>query len=238
MNRQQVNLLDADLLPKRQQLPSSAILLLPLVVLVGLLAMYGHSRWKLNDLRHQLTTLTDQETVLITQLEQTTRTFPRQEKDPELERRIQVLADEKALKVRVLETLKGRTLSNTEGFAGQLEAIANQWPEGLWMKSLTIADAGGELRITGFATAAVQPPNLVASLGKSAQLSGTGFRTFRITRGKDERGTLRFELDTRRVEPEPEEENNPAPQNAFGLPAGGDSLSPQVALRALQGMTQ
>lgn len=203
--RQQVNLLDPALIPRREAFPAFMILLLPLLVLAALTAWYGYARWELGEVRRELTKLAGQESVLITQLARMVEQFPRLEKDPRLEARLQELTDEKGLKLRVLETLKGRTLTNTEGFARHLDAIARQWVEGTWMESLEIDGAGERLRLTGYAVAAALPARLVTSLGEAPPLHGTSFRTFRITQPDDAERPLYFELDTLRVAP-PEEQ--------------------------------
>lgn len=215
--RQQVNLLDPELLPKREPFHSSLILLLPVVTLLALFAYYGYARWELTKVRGDFTQLAQQEEQLISELTETVTKHPRKERDPMLDQRIKELGEEKVLKLRVLETLKGRTLSNTEGFANHLAAISDQWLEGVWLKRVVVDGAGGNLRLTGYTTTAALPPQLVENLGKLEPLSGTGYRTFRITRAKNRAGVLHFELDTRRVDPTPEEEAANELANTQGL---------------------
>ena len=239
--KQQVNLLDPELLPKKEPLSSALIMLMPLVVAVALLAFYGYARWELNQVRTDLTKLTAAEETLIQQLEQTVTKFPRQERDTALEQKIRDLGDEKALKLQVLETLKGRTLGNTQGFADHLETISTQWLEGLWLRKVVVDGDAGELRLTGYTTGPTLPPKLVENLGKKAPLTGTDFRTFRISSIERQGGILKFELDTRRVEPVVEEieEYGPGIPGMPGMPGMPADFGGTQGLAAMQqGLSQ
>ena len=126
----------------------------------------------------------------------------------------------------MLETLKGRTLTNTAGFAAQLEAISERWVEGNWLTSLEVADNGTTLRLTGFALGATDTPLLVERLTRDGPLEGIGFRTFRVTRSETHPDRLRFVLDTRRITPEEQkalekEEATDSTKNLIPISAGG-----------------
>jgi hypothetical protein len=210
---QRINLLDPELEPKKERFPGILILVIPLLVTLLLGFAYGYLWWRHNESASRLLDLELQEESLINQLEETIRVFPRKEKDARLEARIQALADEKALKLRVLETLRGKTLTNTEGFSTHLRAIASHWVDDAWLEQFEISGAGGRIRLVGRSRNAEQPTRLIRQLGNSKPFIGIAFRTFEMERivpeaaGPAAEGeapqfvpptSIRFELDTQR----------------------------------------
>ncbi len=192
---QQVNLYQP-ILRRQEKVFSSATLVQALaVVAAALLAIWGYGAWQVHALDRQVQLARGQQAQSEARLQQLQRLYPEPVRDRALAGRVAAAEKELAQKRRVLHALSERAFGNTAGFVDQLQGLARQSVEGLWLSELELAAGGTRLRLRGNALAPELVPRYLQRLSAEPVFAGTEFQTFLMQRAADDR-SIAFLLST------------------------------------------
>ncbi|SCZ64964.1 PilN domain-containing protein [Thiohalomonas denitrificans] len=199
---QQINLYQP--IFKRQEKVFSAKTLLQagLLVVVGLVAVYGYGLWQTVKLDERVEAFEQQRGAALKRLQQVSNQFPAPKRDPALQTRLQQLEKELAGKQRVVKALDSPRFGNRKGFTDRLEAFARQRPQRLWLQHVSLREGGDDIILAGSTYQPEQVPQFVQRLGQEGSLTGFTFRRLLITRSEEEAGRVDFTL---RSQPEKKE---------------------------------
>lgn len=133
---------------------------------------------------------------LMLNLQERSQFLAQRNADPALVAKLQQLERESADKGKVLDLLAGKTLGNTAGFSSHLAALGRRYPDGLWLRQVTISDGGREMAIRGRALDAALVPRFIAALQQEPAFRGTSFQRFVLENPPGGSGTVSFTLAT------------------------------------------
>jgi hypothetical protein len=182
---QQVNLYQPIFRAQPKVFSAVTIVQTCLLLVLGLAALYGYAHWQNSRLDHQVTQLQQQQDTLLKRIEDFSRRFPAKQKNPELDRQLAHLTDERAGKARAVAVLSDGVFGNTRGFSAYFAGLAHQHLEGLWLTGLTIGDGGQQLSLSGRTVDAPLVPRYLQQLTAEPAFSGREFKTFQMARGAD-----------------------------------------------------
>jgi len=195
--KQQVNLYQPILRRERKIFSAVAMLQIAGLFVAGLMAIYGYGVWKSQALEAEVARLEDQRQAATERVESLGERFPSRQRDPELEARRDRLAAEKERKQKAVQVLSKGRFGNTEGFAGELAALARNRLDGLWLTGLTLYEGGQEMTLRGTTQADYLVPRLLQALSDEAVFTGTEFREARLERDDERSWEVDFVLRTR-----------------------------------------
>ena len=194
---QQINLYTAEFRPETNAFQSMFMFQAAGILIFALMCITFYAR-------HEVAGV-DRETELVAQLETTAierlqsvgpliasmtgeRTWAEQ-----LEDATRMLAERQA----VLNLVKSTSLGNTDGFSGQLFALARQDVDGIWLTRIVLASATQSTRIEGRTFRAELIPAYVQDLTDEPAFSNLRFHRFQIDSPVDDDGSaLRFSMDS------------------------------------------
>jgi hypothetical protein len=198
--RQQINLYQP--IFRKQEKIFSAVTLLQasLIVMAGMLLLYGYNFWQTQNIRLQLAQLEKQRNDNAAQVAQLERQYPEPVKSTALERR--VAKEKKRLEARskVVATLTMRAHSNTDGFSSHLEGLAKQRLPRLWLSQVTLFHGGTDVTLKGSTYDEEQVPQFLQRLSSEEGFGGTGFSSFLMTRPEEKPNQLDFQVSSLPVE--------------------------------------
>lgn len=193
---QQINLYQPMLRKARKVFSARALAQSLAVIVVALVAIGGFGQWQLSSLERELMRARAQQLESAQRVEQLRAMVPVRPADAALQQRVEVLQQEQATKQRVLSALSGSRPGNHQGFVEQLEGLARQSLDGLWLTRVEIAGAGTVLGLHGRAVSPELLPRYLQRLGDEPVFAGTEFRSFVMAQGARE-SSVEFTLDTR-----------------------------------------
>ena len=179
---QQVNLYHPIFRREEKKFSAATMLLAGLLVLAGIVLMYGYAWWRTYALRAELQGGDVQHAGAIARLNDLSKKLPMRHGDVrlvqevrDLERRIQA--------VQLIRTYaKPDLFKGSAGYSGYLVAMARQSSSGLWLTGLTIAGAGEQLMLSGRTTSPELVPGYLQRLAGEKSLAGLQFEVFQMTR--------------------------------------------------------
>lgn len=176
----QINLYNPALRARREYITATTIALGLLLVVVGIVLVYGYYQWRVAQLTQEsvavetdLKMRQDQMAVLADEVARV-----RHSKAVE-----QQLADAEAMlrgREAVATVLSTGVLGSAQGFSDYLRAFARQILPGVWITGLDIAAGGTAIRIEGRTTGADQVPAYIKRLTGEKSLQGRSFTTLEI----------------------------------------------------------
>ncbi len=181
---QQVNLYQPILRAQPKVFSAQTILQFSGLLLLGLSLIYGYARWQDAKLARTVISLQAQQDAMLKRIEDFNTRYPVKQKNPDLERQLATLTDERSGKARALDVLSGRVLGNTRGFSSYLEGLARQHVEGLWLTGVAISEGGEQLGLTGSTLDAQLVPRYLQQLSAEQVYKGREFKTFQMQRGE------------------------------------------------------
>lgn len=117
------------------------------------------------------------------------------ELDGELER----LAHQLARQQKLVDILENQPLGSTTGFSAQLEALARQHTEGLWLTRMAIKGGAARMELAGVSVRPELIPSWLQGLGTEPALSGQRFDLLTIERAEGE-PTVSFRVSSRELD--------------------------------------
>jgi Tfp pilus assembly protein PilN len=190
LQEQQINLLSAELLPRRVVLPvrhMAAVLLLTLAMM-GLLVM--QTQMKTSHLRDTSALLDGQQRQLNQKLAQLASASKPPEADPAL--LAQALALEKRLTHQRTLLAELDEIARPSALTPWLSRLAEQRPTGLWLDELHHARGGADQWISGWVRDPADLTRWTEQLTKAAAASAVAYQ--RLSLNREAQGSFRFVL--------------------------------------------
>ncbi len=192
---QQVNLYQP-LLRKQQKVFSTNTLLLGnLIILLGLLLLYGYSQLQTRTLQIQLDQATAQRNDRQQQLLQLQQQYPPRQADATLPEQLDATRNAIRQQQSLLRAVERYDGQPELRFSNQLRGLARQVDGPLWLSSIRLRPS--HIHLMGQTREAEQVPRLVQALSNEAAFAGLSFEQVQISRD-EESGLLHFSLNTRR----------------------------------------
>lgn len=178
---QQINLYQPIFRKERRKFSATAMLQAIVLMLLGVGAMYGYTRWQVQQLRTEVMQTDKQLAGLTKKLDDISRQFGERLQSKDIQARIVDIQNQVNEKQRLKETLSGAQF-NTQGFSDYFIAFARQHIQGVWLTGLDITGAADVLTIRGRSTNPELVPRYLQRLSTEQRLSGIEFRTFEMSR--------------------------------------------------------
>jgi Tfp pilus assembly protein PilN len=194
--RQQVNLFTPQLLGSVDPLAATRLLAGVGGVLVVVLLWGVWQQWQLGEQRQQNALLQaelDQRQAALTQRR---AALEARQATTVLEQRLARLQQEQRAKQSLLGTVSGQDFGNLDGFSGQITALGRHPPEGLWLRTIALANGGNELLLEGSTLDAACLPQYLQALAAEPWFAGTLFNRLALQRSTADPNQLNFVLVT------------------------------------------
>lgn len=175
---QQINLYHDQFRPVSDPIGATRLVGLVLASLVVLGATWGWSSWRLSESRAEASRMRGVLEVRRTELADLARSAGTRRIDPRLE---EALARAEALhraRTELMALLDSGALGATEGFSGQMRALARQSAAGLWLTGFDLSP--GQVELQGRALSAELVPAYLRRLGGEKAMEGISFNGLRI----------------------------------------------------------
>jgi hypothetical protein len=194
---QQINLYQP-IFRKEQKIFSARTLLIGnLLVLIGLVALYGLTFWQGESLQQQLSQTQQQRDDNNKRIAQLSAQYPQKVRDPQLAIQISQARERLAFLQEVTATLSSQANGIGGGFSEHLAGLSRQDISGLWLEQITILRGGSELRLRGSTTQSERVPYYIQQLSREDIFQGTSFHRLSIERPAVDKATA-----TTRPQPE------------------------------------
>ena len=179
---QQINLYQPIFRKEHKIFSAKTILIGNMIVLTGLIALYGVAYRQGQSLQGQLTQTIQQRDESRIRLTKIKKAYPEKKRDPQLAKRV------KEVKVRldflkgISTTLTSRSSGNDRGFSEYLAGLSRQDISQLWLEQITILAGGGEIKLKGLTTKSEYVPRYIQQLSHEPVFQGTTFHKISINR--------------------------------------------------------
>lgn len=189
---QQVNLLSAELMPKRESLTFQQLLLFwgvfaGLLVIVS--AWNGYETWRLATTQQSTA---EQGRALLAANEQLKASFS-STPDPELEARVNELRMEQAERAALMTLLADYHSAQAVGFSGYLADLSTHSVEGMWLSEISLNAGGRWIALKGKTTDPARVPEFLRRLSDGRSFDGHLFDGFELK--ETDSGLLEFAIE-------------------------------------------
>ena len=192
---QQINLYQPILRKQKKVFSARTLLLGNILILAGLLLLYGYTQLQTRSLQHQYAQASAQRDARQLQLLQMQQQYPARQSDPGLPAQLQAARNELRQQQILLQAIRHYDHGDEQRFSAQLRALAQQVPKGLWLTRIQLQ--AGQIKLQGQTLNAQQVPVLVQALSHEAAFAGIRFEQLRIARDPDN-SQIHFQLNTQR----------------------------------------
>jgi Tfp pilus assembly protein PilN len=189
---QQINLYQPVFRKQEKVFSATTLLQIGAAVLLLLLIILGHARWTLSGMNNTAQALQQQvnsQTQQLAALEESYRTPDTDALDSEIEQ----LRAETDQRNTLLSQFDQLTLRHNNGFATQLQALAEVHLPGLWLEGVTVSEALG-IELRGITLDARLVPLYLQQLTGRKDLSPTAFEAVSMTRIENGQPQIQFVL--------------------------------------------
>ena len=176
---QQINLYQPMFRREKKVFSAAAMLQVALIVLVGLLGIYGFGYWQSKNVDSDLLRLETERDSLKQKVGGLAAQFPAKKKSKALERKILDLKSQIEEHRLVAKTLSGGEVG-VGGFGDYLEALARRHVEGTWLRRVTIEAGGNQIGITGSAIEPELVTSYIQRLAAESIFSGATFNVLNL----------------------------------------------------------
>ncbi|MEF8824244.1 MAG: PilN domain-containing protein [Desulfohalobiaceae bacterium] len=192
--RQEVNLYQTGLRPRKSPLSGARMLLVLLATLCILAGISLYSQQRNAELSRDLERAQATRDPLQKEVSELRKKVA-QQSSQDLRRQIRDLEAERQARRKLVDILSRTGTSRQKDFAPFLEAMARQHLPKLWLTGFSIDLEGAPtLRISGKTTASEQIPGYLLRLSREEVFSGLTFRTLRAERLEDRSDIVEFTL--------------------------------------------
>lgn len=179
---QQVNLYHPIFRKQEKKFSATTMLQAGLIVLAGVVLMYGYAVWRTQALRTQQQEVNAQYAAALARLNDVSAKLPMRHANPRLEQEVRDL-ERRIETVQVIRNVARRDLfKGSAGYSDTLVALARQSTAGLWITGLTLNDAGDSLVLAGRTQTPELVPGYLQRLASEKTLAGQQFEIFQMTR--------------------------------------------------------
>ena len=179
---QQINLFHPIFRKEEKKFSAATMLQAGLLVLAGIVLMYGYSWWRTQALRGQLRDINSQHTAALARLNDISAKLPMRHGDPRLEQEVRDLEKRIQAVQQIRSVARADLFKGAPGYSEYLVALARQSTSGLWLTGLTIAGAGESLVLTGRTNYPELVPGYLQRLSAEHTLAGLQFEIFQLIR--------------------------------------------------------
>ncbi|HEA26449.1 MAG TPA: hypothetical protein ENH92_04940 [Ectothiorhodospiraceae bacterium] len=179
---QQINLYQPIFRKEEKIFSAKTLLIGNLLVLIGLVVLYGGTFWQGETLQTQLSQAISQRDVNRNQIGQLSAQYPQKIRDPQLAIRIANAKGRLTFLHEVTSTLSSQINGIEGGFSEHLAGLSRQDIPKLWLKQITISDGGSELRLHGSTLNSDRVPYYIQQLSRENIFQGTSFHRLSIRR--------------------------------------------------------
>jgi Tfp pilus assembly protein PilN len=197
---QQINLYQPIFRKQRQIFSAAAMLSSVGVVAVALLGIYAFGLWQVAGLEREAVQLEGREKAYSAQLARLDPTSGAQRRE-QIERELERLSATVIRQQKLVDVLRKRSVSSTEGFSANLAALARRHVAGLWLTKISINGASGAIELAGRAVGPALVPEYLQSLSEEPALSGQRFDRLQIERDENS-SMVQFRVTSRAVDPD------------------------------------
>lgn len=194
--KQQINLYLPIFRGEKQPFSAQTMLYALAGVAAVLMLYYGYASWSLGPMKKELASAQQQHNDALKRLETLGQQAQANQKDAALEQEVARFTAERDAKQQVLNNLTGGGLGNTQGFSAQIEGLARQRVEGLWLTNISIGEGGASFSLNGGTLAPELVPVLLQALGKEPVFKGIEFKTLLMERSEQQPSRVNFTLRT------------------------------------------
>ncbi len=184
---QQINLYHPIFRKQKKTFSARAILNAALVLIAGIVLMYGYTSWRVYQLRAEISLSGQRQALANKRLQSVTRQFTRPSRDIVLEREVRRHEQLLAARNKIREILQQGIFTNTTGYSSYFIALARQYTRGVWLTEISITGAGEKMTLKGRSTLANRVPRYLQRLSREKTLSGIEFDVFQIARPEEEK---------------------------------------------------
>lgn len=199
---QQVNLYQPILRKQEKVFSAKTLLQGNLLVVVGLVLLYGYTAMQTRTMQAQLSQVQQQRDAQTKQLAELIKQYPPKAKDESFSRRIEQAQGELQHKRRLLAAVSKLGLDGKRGFSEHLNGLARQDLPELWLQRIFLQQ-GKQVELDGSARQAEAVPLYLQRLSQEPAFSGTAFHSVEIARHEELADQIRFSLRTRLPEVTP-----------------------------------
>lgn len=177
---QQINLYQPIFRKEHKIFSARTLLIGNLLVLIGLILLYGATFWQGESLQAQLSQTMSQRDENREQISQLSAQYPQKKRDPQLATRIANARGRLAFLHEVTTTLSSQINGIEGGFSEHLAGLSRQDIPKLWLNQITISAGGSELKLRGSATSSDRVPYYIQQLSREDIFRGTSFHRLSI----------------------------------------------------------
>lgn len=180
--RQEVNLYQAEVRPKKTFLNALSVLLLLIGTLVLLAGISLYAQHRVAELTQRLDKVQDRKQTLSQRVEELQNKVS-QQGDRDLRQRIRKLEAKKRARQQLVNVLSQTGTSGQQGFSPYLKALARQHLPKLWLTEFRIElDPSPSMRLTGRTSDSQQIPEYLLRLSQEEIFSGFTFKKLQAER--------------------------------------------------------
>jgi hypothetical protein len=179
---QQINLFNPQFLAKRKYFSAVTMTQALGLLVLGMVAFYGFAFWQDKNLARQTGDSARAYEQQKQQFIKVTADLSPEKREAQLDLDLKNVDAEIALRRALLRELGTGVLARPAGYSEYLLAFARQTVPGLWLTRIQIAEAGGDLTVSGRALQADLVPVLIGRLKQETVLRGRPLEALAITR--------------------------------------------------------
>jgi hypothetical protein len=172
------------------------MLLIFFFLCLGLIGLYGY--WQANALQNQADNLRQQQQNLATQVTQLEKQYPERKPSVLLQEKIKRTEQSVLGQRQALDYFSKQDPERNVSILASLEGLARYPQKGIWLRQVSLLNAGQEIQIAGSALKAELVPEYLQLLGVKNIFGGQVFSRLKLKRLKEQRGQVDFELDSAR----------------------------------------
>lgn len=189
---QQVNLLSAELMPRRDPLTLNQLMMLWGVfaaLLLAATAWSGFDAWRLSATQDA----TKEQWRLLRVANEQLRASFSSTPDPALEAKVAQLRIEQVERAALMSMLADYHSRQAQGFSGYLADLSAQSVEGMWLSEISLHSGGQWIALKGLTTDPARVPEFLRRLSDGASFDGHLFDGFELK--ETESGLLEFAIE-------------------------------------------
>ncbi len=180
---QQINLLNPQLIQRKDQL-NARNLLIALVVTVLLMGAYATwSSYRMNQLMAEQRTVDAELAALKGRLNESMLRHAQRPPSPALLQLVATTEGSLNSRQQLLDFLEGGGFGAVQGFSGFMQAFARKTTQGLWLTGFSIDEAEHQIQISGRSLQPDLVPKYISQLGQEPLFKGREFSTLSMTAG-------------------------------------------------------
>ena len=203
---QQVNLYHPIFRKQEKKFSALTMLQAAVLVLAGILMMYGYSVWQVRSLRSQAGQIEEQYRAVTRQIDDMSRQLALRQVNPRYAKEVERLQGRIQAVQYIRELARHDYFFGGDGYSNYFIAFARQSVSGLWLTGFTVTGAGEQLSLEGRTEVPERVPEYLQKLSSEKLLTGTEFDAFQITRPENAdrkglAGYVEFSVRTRDANP-------------------------------------